>query len=134
MSLTPEERVRIRHHLGYLNVGPVYTFVLGSPAGIESNFMIEGAMDRVLPAAVPLLRTLLIRLDATEQQMFDDQENLAVSSIGDITIDPKEQTKLRKQYQYWQGRAANLLGVTVGPYSKVAEDGGATANGTVING
>lgn len=130
--LTPEERVRIRHHLGYMNVSSVATFVLGSPAAVETAFMIEGAMDRVLPQAIPLVRELLIKLDATEAQSFDNQENHAVDSLGDITINKEEFEQLAGRYRYWQGRLANVLGIVVNPYSKVASDAGGGVGTPVV--
>lgn len=122
MPLTEAEKVRIRHHLGYLQVQPVYTFVLGVPAGVESTFMIEGAMERVLDSALPLVRDMIRKLDCTEEQRFDDQENHAVNRLGDIEINPEEDKYLQRGYRYWQGRLANVLGVMVNPYSKVEED------------
>ena len=132
MPVTPDERVKIRHHLGYLNVAPVMTFVLGSPAAVDAQFMVEGAMDRVLEDALPTLRMLLVRLDQTEAQRGDDQELMAVTSLGSIDIDDREQDKLARNYRYWQGRLANLLGITVNPYSKVQDDQGGGMNAPVI--
>ncbi len=131
--LTDEEKVRIRHHLGFLNVAPVATFVLGSPAAIDAQFIIESAMEKVLVAALPLVRRLLGFLDATENQRFEDQENLAVDRIGSIELREDEQDALAKNYQYWQGRLVNALGIVVNPYSKVPGDGGGGINSPVAN-
>ena len=51
MAFNDQEKVRIRHHTGYSNVSAAQSFSLGVPAAVETAFLIEGAMNRVLPAA-----------------------------------------------------------------------------------
>ena len=120
--LTEQEKVRIRHHLGYLNVQEASTFVLGTPSSVETQFIIEGAFNRVLESAVPLLRDLLGKLNATEEQMFCGQENMALLKIGEITMnstgEDREQKELRRSYEYWKRSMANILGVMVNPFDK----------------
>lgn len=117
--LTDEEKVRIRHHLGFLNVQEAYTFVLGTPAGVETQFIIEGAFLRLLPAAVPLVRELLAKCDSTEGQKFENQENLVVSKVGSIELrGPEEQKELEKALNNWRGALANALGVYKNPFDK----------------
>ncbi len=116
-ALTPEEKVRIRHHLGYLNVQEAYTFVLGTPAGVETQFLIEGAMDRLLPTAVPLVRELVSKCDATEAQRFESQENLVAAQVGSITLRGREEQRdLAHSYDHWRNALANALGTTPNPY------------------
>jgi hypothetical protein len=122
MPLTDVEKTSIRHHLGYMQVAAAYTFVLGVPAGVETNFLIEGAMDRVLESALPLVRKLLFRLDCTEEQDFTNQANHAVDRIGDIVINKDEMKELAKGYEHWQGALCNVLGTMVNPYSKRPRD------------
>lgn len=118
MALSEEEQVSIRHHLGYLNVGEAYTFVLGTPAGVETQFIIEGAMKRVLPAAEPRMRMMLGTLDQIECQMVGDLDTLVASRIGDIEINPEEQKKLLKAYDYWVDALSNIFGVPRNPFDK----------------
>ena len=122
-SLSDQQKVKVRHHLGYLNVQQDQTFVLGTPAAVETQFIIEGAMDRVLLAAVPELNRQLTILDGLEEQMVCNQENVALLKIGEITMnstDPKnnEQTQLRKMYKYWQKSLANIMGIDSNPFDK----------------
>lgn len=131
-QLTDDEKVRTRHHLGFMNVSAVATFVLGVPGAVDAGFIIERAMTLVLPEALPQYRKILGFLDQTEQQKIDDQELLAVDKVGDINIRQKEMEQLSQAYRYWQGRLANMLGVMVNPYSKVAEDSGGGAFTPVI--
>jgi hypothetical protein len=118
MPLTAEEKVKIRHHTGYLNVQAVETFVLGAPAGIETSFIIEGAMNRILPEAEGEVRRHLAILDATEAQMLDDRELLAVNKVDELGIRPTEMKELRNEYLYWRMSLCNLLGVYPNPFDR----------------
>lgn len=124
MPFTEQEKVSIRSHLGYLNVQAAATFALGIPAAVETQFIIEGAMDRILDAALPLAREFISHLDTIQAQKVQDLEVLVVDSIGEIDIRKDEQQALDKQYSYWQNKLADLLGVMVNPFSKAHGDAG----------
>jgi len=124
VPLTEQEKVRIRHHTGYLNVAEAYTFVLGTPSSVETQFIIEGAMTRVLESALPLLRDIVRRLDCIEDQMAEASELLDVSSMGEITIDPKLRQKRIAEYDYQCSALCNLLGVQRNPFDKRRMDAG----------
>ncbi len=121
-ALTEAEKVQIRHHLGYLNVQEAATFVLGTPAGVETQFIIEGAFNRVLEAALPLIRKHIQRLDTTEEQMVCSQESMEVNQLGEIQLnnqgEHRNQRELRRAYNYWADSLANLLGVYRNPFDK----------------
>lgn len=118
MAFSEQEKVRIRHHLGYLNVSTMQTFSLGVPTAIETQFLIEGAMNRVLVQAEQEARRLVGVLDTIEAQMVGDLELLAVRKIGEIEVNPDEQGKLKQQYRHWQGTLGNLLGIPPNPYDQ----------------
>jgi len=118
MPLTEQERVRIRHHLGYLNVAEAYTFVLGVPAAVETQFMVEGAMNKILDAALPEVRRHIAILDQIEQQKIEDLELLAVTKVGEIDIRPDEHQALDRQYRHWCNSLANLMGIITNPFDK----------------
>jgi hypothetical protein len=118
MPLTEQEKVKIRHHLGFLNVAEVETFVLGTPAGVETQFIIEGAMNRVLDAALPEIRRQIQILNTIEEQQIADLELLAVNKIGEITVRSDEQEALIAQYDRWRQSLSNLLGVYPNPFDK----------------
>lgn len=118
MALTDEEKVKTRHHLGYLNAAEAQTFVLGFPVAVQTQFMVEGAMQRVLAAAEDQYRVILARLDAIEAQIVENTENLAVESIDEIKINPKEFEHLLNRYMYWRTSLANLLGIQPNPYDQ----------------
>lgn len=130
-GITKEERVRARHHTGYLNAAANATFVLGTPAAVETQFLIEPALDKVLVEAVPLFRQILANLDAIEAQKIEDVEVLVASRVGQIDLRADEQEALDRQYAYWQGKLCNLLGIPANPFDKSL---GAGINATVIHG
>lgn len=117
-GLTEEEKVRIRHHLGFLNVGQASTFVLGTPASVDVSFIIENAFTKILPAALSLVRELLARCDATEGQLFDDQPNLAVDKVCEIELRKDEMQQLDMRYERWRQALANAMGIYCNPYDK----------------
>lgn len=118
MSFSDVEKTRIRHHLGYLNVQAAQTFALGTPAAVETQFLIEGAMNKVLPEAEVLARDLLAKCDAVESQINENQELLAVTQVDEIGVRPDEFEQLVKRYHYWRNGLANALGVYPNPFDK----------------
>ena len=121
-ALSDEEKIKVRHHLGYLNVQEAQTFVLGTPAGVETQFLIEGAMNRLLAGAIPMVREILVKLDHTEEQMLCGQDLVEVNSLGEIqtnmTGQDRAQKQLRQAYQWWRMSLANLLGVPANPFDQ----------------
>jgi len=116
MAFTDEEKVKIRHHLGYLNVQETATFVLGVPAALQTTFMIEGAFGKVLPAAENLARTLLCRLDSIEEQVFGGTDLADVDETGGVKVNRKRLPELATYYQIAQKELANLFGVVPNPF------------------
>lgn len=116
MQLNETEKIRIRHHLGYAQVRSGAAFSLGFPATIETAFQIELAMNQVKDEALGLIRELINVCDSIEAQMIEDHELLAVTKVGEIEIQPKEQEKLDLRYDRWVGKLANALVVSRNPF------------------
>ena len=133
MAFTEDEKVRIRHHLGFLNVQQASVFVLGVPAAVETQFLIEGAMGRVLPQAEAKARSLLDQLDGMEQQIFDDTELLAVTQVDEIGIRQDEYEAILKRYHFFRNGLANVLGVYPNPFDKRFYDATGGGGGNGIN-
>lgn len=129
--LTPDEKVRIRHHMGYPQVEQARTFFLGYPISVPTSTMIEGSLDKIQPGAEPLLRKLIARLDVIEEQMIDDLELLAVRKIDEIEINPDEHGSLIAQYKHWQLAMGNLVGVPPNPFDQRFMSGGGGINAPV---
>ena len=133
MSFSDQEKVRIRHHLGYLNVAAAQTFVLGAPGGVETQFLVEGAMNKVLPEAEVLARELLAKCDGVEGQITENQELLAVTQVDEIGVRQDEFEQLVKRYHYWRNGLANVLGIYPNPFDKRFGAGGGGLNVPVIH-
>ena len=103
------------------------TFVLGVPAGVQAQFMIEGAFDKILPSAQSRVELLLRRLDAIEQQIECDTENLAVDKLGDIALREDEFEQLIKVFFAEHGTKADLLATLAGVRAESADQLGANA-------
>lgn len=129
MAFSEEEKVQIRHHLGYLNVAQVQTFSLGTPAAVETQFLIEGAMNKVLPAAESKARQMIANCDAVETQMIENQELLVAEQVDEIKVRQDEFEALLKRYHFWRNALANILGVYPNPFDKrFASTGGGGIN------
>ncbi len=116
--LTLEERSRVRVHLGYPNVSAISTFTLGNPAAIETTFIIEGAMNKVLDEATGEVRRHLAILDGVLEQMLADQELLAVTKVDEIDIRQDEFAQLVRQYMFWRSSLGNVFGVGPNPFDQ----------------
>jgi|SRR5580693_661913 hypothetical protein len=128
--LTDEEKVRVRFHTGYLNVSDAQSFALGLPAGVQTQFLIEGAMDKLMPSGLPLFREHLAILDGIIAQMVGDLELLAVESIATINVRLTEQKELTERYIWFRSGLCNMLGILPNPYDMRFGGGG---TGTGIN-
>lgn len=118
MGLTQGEKVKCRHHLGYLGVAEVATFALGVPANVQTSFMIEPAMDLLLVETEPLVRGFLEKLDAIDFQIFDDAETLVATKVGSIDLNQKEFEKLLERYDWLRGGLSNALGILPNPFDR----------------
>jgi hypothetical protein len=134
--LTPEERVSVKHHLGYPNATAIETFVLGVPAAMEPLFMLEGAMNAIAPAAEERLRETLRRLEKLDNQLEDNADAVLLSKADEVEFRENEFELLQKRYRYWQGQLCNLLGVPcANPFdARFSGSGGGSINIGVSHG
>lgn len=118
--VTSEEKVRCRHHLGYQNVESIMTFQLGVPAAMQTTFMIEGALDRIMstPGAVEKFRQLLAQCDRIEAQVFCGIDLADIEVLDTITVNRKRLRELAQYYLIAVGGLENLLGVVRNPWDK----------------
>jgi hypothetical protein len=116
--ISEENKARARHHLGYGQVQEASTFVLGVPAAVQTAFMIEGTWSRIMASGEEHFCRLLDRLDGIEDQILEDQPNLAAEAVGTIKLNMNEFRMLLQQYSYWQGAVANLLQIPANPFDQ----------------
>ena len=111
MALTDDERVSIKHHLGYPSANALQTFLLSVPAAVEPLFMLEGSMNAIAPGAESRVRRTLVRLDKIDEQIEENADTLVASEADEVKLRDNEFELLMKRYGYWQGELCNLLGV-----------------------
>jgi hypothetical protein len=128
MALTTAERERVRYHLGYLNTAPAASVSLGFPRAGQPLFLVEMAMNLLLPEAEDRVREHLAVLDNIEGQLKDSTCRLAAKVVGEITVNNQEPDMLEKEYRRWQGRLARQLGVNPNPYDPSSSGGGGGIN------
>jgi hypothetical protein len=119
VPLTPAEKVQIRRHLAYLNVSVLSTFIVGLPAGVETQFLIERAMSTlILEDALPMIREVLCQLDAVEAQRASVRGSIGVEQIGNIKLrDPTAALDaLNREFVRLIGDLSNAFGVGRMPF------------------
>lgn len=118
MALTQDQMVKARHHMGYPNVGAVQTFAFGVPAAMQTTFMIEGAMVRILPQAESRLQYLLEKLDKAECKIDDVLDSADMSEAEDVKFRDNGLAKVAQVYKVYQQGLANLMGIVPNPYDQ----------------
>jgi len=119
LAFTPEEKEQIRYHLGYLNQTAASSLAFGQPVPLQTLFILDSAMDRVLNgAAEDRIRSMIGVLDRIECTMIEAIDRLAAKTLdGGITLNGEEINKLEFEYYRWAGRIANQMGVPLYPYA-----------------
>lgn len=118
--------------MGYLNVQAASTFQLGVPAAVQTQFMIEGAWDKILPAAEDAFAVILCRLDTIEAEIYGGIDLASVNQVATIQVNPNRFRELGKYYRMARDSLANLLGVPPNPFDmREIAIGGSGAVGNV---
>ncbi len=132
MAFTNAEKARIRYHLGYLGVQLAGSVSFGLPRPIQTNFIVEDAMNMVISEHEGQVRTMVARCDVTEERIFQAQGRLKAESLGEIKLRADECDALEKEYGRWARRLADILGVPLYAFSsKFQGAGGAGGAGNI---
>lgn len=115
--LDPNEKERVRYHMGYLEVQPAAALTFGIPAPIQTLFLVESAMDRILPTAEDRVRKIITIMDTIECREEGALDYLVVSRVDDIEIRPDHIEKLEEQYAKWASKLSDVLGAPLYQYS-----------------
>lgn len=83
---------------------------------MQTTFMIEGALVRIMPEAVDKFRELLCRLDAVESEVYCGMDLASVEKVDTIAIRSDRMQELAKYYRLARSALANLLGVPPNPF------------------
>jgi hypothetical protein len=115
--LTDEEKTKVRFHLGYPNVTRMTVLTSELPAPRQLGFLLEPAMDALLPDAVALVRQIICQMDKLECQLFESADRMQASAVGNLKMRADEQDALEKLYVRFGRRLADVLGVPPYPLS-----------------
>jgi hypothetical protein len=117
VALDTQERERVRYHMGYLSVQPAASITFGLPAPIQTLFLLELAMDKILPEAEDRVRRLLTVLDGIECRMIDGQNYLVATQLDQMYIRTDHIEALEWEYSRWASRLSDELGAPLYPGS-----------------
>ncbi len=117
MALTPEERQQVRYHLGFNSSQPAAAITFGIARPIQTLFLVETAMNYLLPIGENKVRQILGIMDGIECRLVDAQDRLAAKSLDNLTMRADETDALEAEYYRWGGRLADTLGVPFYAYS-----------------
>lgn len=118
MPLTVEERVKIRHHLGYPNLSTGQAMAFGSVIPIQAHFLLESSMNNLLVDAEPIVRRLICTLDEIECLMARALPDLQVTRTGSgVELDKTYNDTLEKEYMRFAARLCDVLAVPFHPFS-----------------
>ncbi len=120
MALTEKERMRVRYHLGFPQVAFATILALGVPAAGHPAFLLESAMNDLLPEAEDRAREVLRQCDCIEVQMTDARSRMKLERItGELIFRSREEIQdLEEQYVYWTDNLVDIFGVNKNPFSK----------------
>ncbi len=117
MALNESDKARCRYHLGYPQVQPAASIVFGVPRPIQTAFLLEQAMNFILPTAEPRLLNILNIMDGVECRLQAAQDRLAAIKLDTLDLRQDECGQLETEYQRWGFRLADILGVPIYAYS-----------------
>lgn len=131
MAFTDEEKQRIRYHLGYMSVQSAASLTYGMPKPQQTLFLVESAMNLILPVAEEKVRSILNVLDTIECRLIDAQTRMAATQVDNLTMRRDETDALEGEYRRWANRLADLMGVPLYAYSLRFKQQGTTYAGSI---
>lgn len=131
MALTDFERQRVRYHLGYPSVQPAAAITFGIVRPIQTLFLVESAMNLILPQAEDEVRRIIGIMDGVECRLVEAQDRLAAKRIDNLELRDDEPAQLEAEYRRWGYRLADNLGCPIYAYSTKYRTAGKTTAGNV---
>ena len=117
MALTDQEKERARYHLGYPEVQALTALTFGVARPLQTLFLVEQALNSLLPVAENRVRSILGVLDGVECRLIAAQDRLAAKRIDNLELRDDEPSQLEAEYRRWGYRLADTLGVPIYAYS-----------------
>jgi hypothetical protein len=130
--LSPEEKSRILHHLGYPTLNRIATIALGYPAVSQPMFIAESSFENVPQSAVGNIRRTLGILEAREAKQVDATVRLQALEIEGMKLNPDEIDQLDRELRRWSQRLSDDLGAPPNPYSQRFGGGASSVDVPII--
>lgn len=131
--LSPQDRARVGYHLGYLNTQPAASIQFGIPRPIQTEFLLQLALNNIIDDGytMPKILQILGVLDGIECRLQAALDYLPASKLGSLEIRADHPQALEIEYNRWQARLADILGVTPYPYSQRSQEMAGVMNGNL---
>lgn len=126
-ALTPEEKVRIRYHLGYPLLTDAASVQFGLPALTQTSFMVDNSLSRLVEPGLNYVRSISKTMDDIEVKLVEAQDRLAATRLEDLYLRQDEVEVLEGEYRRWGFRLADIVGAPIYPYSKRYQAAGSSA-------
>lgn len=132
-ALTPQDRSRVKYHLGFLAVSPAASLSFGIPRPIATAFLIEDAMNNLIDDGwvIPNVLRILGILDGIECRMVAAQDYLPASKLGSLEVRPDHIEALLETYYDWSGRLGSIFGCPPYPYDRRNQAAAGTLGGNL---
>ena len=124
VTLTEEEKSRVRYHLGIPQTFPVASIILGFPASSQPAFLVEHALELIPATAISVIRALIAKCDATDNGVYESQDRLVAKTVDEVDLNPDEAVLRRREYRYWVQKLADNLGVPYNAFAAAFQSGG----------
>jgi len=124
VTLTEEEKNRVRYHLGIPMTFPVSSIQLGFPGSAQPAFLVEHALELIPESAISIIRAVISKCDATDCSIFESQDRLVAKAVDEVDLNPEEAVLRRREYRYWVQKLADCLGVPCNAFAAAFQSGG----------
>ena len=124
VTLTEEEKNRVRYHLGIPMTSPAASIILGFPASAQPAFLVEHALELIPDSAISTIRAVIAKCDATDAGVFESQDRLVAKAVDEVDLNPDEAVLRRREYRFWVQRLADCLGVPLNAFAAAFQSGG----------
>ena len=135
MAFTPEDREQIKAYLGYptLTQAQLLDHGILPAGGTEMLFIIEANLEKVPPAAEPLVRAQMARIACVVQQIQQSYGSQIVGSAGGVTFNGMAAI-ISTNYAYTleTDKLSDLLHAPIAPTSSLHARIGGSGVGAVI--
>lgn len=123
MAFSNEDKERVRYHLGYSSVSAVPAYFMGFPRATEPQWLVEVAMNNVLPEGEMRVRQIVGVMDGLEQKLVEATGRFAAKEVGEIVLRDDECDLLRNEYAHWRNQLGSALGIFPNPASPISGGG-----------